>query len=100
MAGHIPTAGASSMSWCCESGKSLLYFSKQMGDPQRILIVQPSWIGDCVMASPTLRAIRESFPDANISYLMRRYVKPIYSGMPWADKFITYRTGKPKAKAG
>jgi len=71
-----------------------------MSDPQRILVVQPSWVGDAVMATPTLRALRLRFPDAQISYLMRRYVKPIYSGMPWADKLITYRTGKTKAKAG
>src|SRR5207302_254406 len=67
---------------------------------QRILVVQPSWVGDAVMATPTLRALRHRFPDAHISYLMRRYVKPIYAGMPWADKLITYRTGKTKAKAG
>ncbi|HVT87388.1 MAG TPA: glycosyltransferase family 9 protein, partial [Tepidisphaeraceae bacterium] len=71
-----------------------------MSDPQRILVVQPNWIGDAVMATPTLRALREHFPKAQISYLLRRYVKPIYTGMPWADKLITYRTGKTKAKAG
>jgi heptosyltransferase-2 len=71
-----------------------------MSDPQRILVVQPSWVGDAVMATPTLRALRLRFPKAQISYLMRRYVKPIYCGMPWADKLITYRTGKTKAKAG
>src|SRR5438045_5346844 len=68
--------------------------------PRRILVVQPSWVGDAVMATPTLRAIRRLFPDAHISYLLRRYVKPIYAGMPWADKLVTYRTGKTKAKAG
>jgi heptosyltransferase-2 len=67
---------------------------------QKILVVQPSWVGDCVMATPTLRALREHYPDAQISYLLRRYVKPIYTGMPWADRLITYRTGKTKAKAG
>src|SRR5207249_7291073 len=25
---------------------------------------------------------------------------PIYAGMPWADKLITYRTGRTRAKAG
>src|SRR3954471_23180582 len=69
-------------------------------NPERILIVQPSWVGDAVMATPTLRAIRQLYPAAQISYLLRRYVKPIYSGMPWADKLITYRTGRTKAKAG
>jgi heptosyltransferase-2 len=71
-----------------------------MSDPAKILVVQPSWVGDAVMATPALRAIRELYPSAHISYLLRRYVKPIYAGMPWADQLITYRTGKTKAKAG
>lgn len=71
-----------------------------MSDPAKILIVQPSWVGDAVMATPALRAIRQLYPDAHISYLLRRYVKPIYAGMPWADQLLTYRTGRTKAKAG
>jgi heptosyltransferase-2 len=62
--------------------------------------VQPTWVGDAVMATPTLRAIRELYPDAHITYLMKRAVKPMYTGMPWADRLITYRTGKTKKKAG
>jgi heptosyltransferase-2 len=76
------------------------YTATRMPVPQKILIVQPSWVGDAVMATPTLRAIRELFPDAHISYLMRRYVKELYSGMPWADQILTYRTGKTKSKTG
>src|SRR4051812_19793556 len=68
--------------------------------PQKILVVQPSWVGDAVMATPTLRALRSHYPQAEIAYLMRRYVKPIYTGMPWADRLVTYRTGKTRAKAG
>ncbi len=71
-----------------------------MSDPQRILIVQPNWVGDAIMASPTLRAMRELFPNAHISYLLRRYVKAVYTGMPWWDRLITYRTGKSAGKAG
>ena len=52
------------------------------------------------MATPTLRAIRELYPDAHISYLMRRYVKALYGGMPWADQILTHRTGKTKSKTG
>jgi heptosyltransferase-2 len=70
-------------------------------DPRRILVVQPSWVGDAVMATPTLRSLRERFPAAHIAYLMKRYVKDIYTGMPWADQIITYRTGKvAKKKSG
>lgn len=71
-----------------------------MSSPLKILVVQPSWVGDAVMATPTLRSIRELYPEAHISYLLRRYVKGVYTGMPWADRLITYRTGKTRAKAG
>jgi heptosyltransferase-2 len=68
--------------------------------PKKILVVQPSWVGDAVMATPALRALRELYPQAEITYLLRRYVKPMYTGMPWADRLVTYRTGKSKGKAG
>ena len=71
-----------------------------MPQPQKILVVQPNWVGDAVMATPTLRALRELYPDAHISYLVRRYVKPIFTGLPWCDRLISYRTGRTKAKAG
>src|SRR5688500_19157417 len=76
------------------------YTPLRMSDARKVLVVQPSWVGDAVMATPTLRALRELMPDAHISSLMRRYVKPVYAGMPWADQLITYRTGTTKAKAG
>jgi heptosyltransferase-2 len=60
--------------------------------PRNILIVQPSWVGDAVMATPTLRAIRELYPKARITYLMKRNLKPLYAGMPWADRLLTYKS--------
>jgi heptosyltransferase-2 len=62
-------------------------------DPENLLIVLPSWLGDVVMATPTLRALRNRFPDARISYVLRRNLRPICAGMPWADRLITYRHG-------
>ena len=63
-----------------------------MSDPRNILVIQPSWVGDAVMATPTLRALRHRFTEARITYLMRRYVKPVYAGMPWANRLLTYRS--------
>jgi heptosyltransferase-2 len=71
-----------------------------MIEAKKILVVQPSWVGDAVMATPTLRALRQLYPSAHISYLMRRYVKPLYTGMPWANQFISYRTGKSRSRHG
>jgi lipopolysaccharide heptosyltransferase II len=71
-----------------------------MPEPGKILVVQPSWVGDAIMATPALRALRRLYPQARISFLARRYLKPILAGMPWADQIITYRTGKTRKKAG
>lgn len=59
--------------------------------PQNILVVLPSWVGDLVMATPALRALRSQFPSARISYLMRRNLRELCRGMPWANRFLTYR---------
>jgi heptosyltransferase II len=71
-----------------------------MLEARKILVVQPNWVGDAVMATPTLRAIRNLFPEAHIAYMMKRYVKPLYTGLPWVDQLITYRSGKTTKKAG
>ena len=37
-------------------------YSLPMSEPRKILVVQPSWVGDAVMATPALRAIRAFIP--------------------------------------
>jgi len=71
-----------------------------MIETRRILVVQPNWVGDAVMATPALRALRDLYPQSHIACMMKRYVKPIYTGLPWADQLITYRSGKTEKKAG
>ena len=39
------------------------------GRPRSILVILPTWVGDFVMATPTLRAIRERFAQAHITLL-------------------------------
>lgn len=49
-----------------------------------ICLVLPNWIGDVVMATPTIRAIAEHFgDDANIIGVMRPYVAQVLDGTPW-----------------
>ena len=71
-----------------------------MSAPQRILVVQPNWVGDAVMATPALRRCASCIPIRTSAFCLRRYVKPIYAGLPYADKLITYRTGRTDKKAG
>lgn len=52
---------------------------------RRILVVLPNWVGDVVLATPTLAAMRTHFKQAHISYLMRPYVREIVEGCGWHD---------------
>jgi len=39
----------------------------QPDNPERILMIKPSALGDVVTAVPVLRGVRRSFPDCHIS---------------------------------
>jgi heptosyltransferase II len=62
--------------------------------PSSIVVFLPNWVGDVVMATPTLRALRASFPDARITYFGRAIALGTLSGSDWADDVIQAR---PKA---
>jgi heptosyltransferase-2 len=55
-------------------------------------------VGDVVMATPTLRAIRQVHPDAHITYLLRRNLRAIIDACPWHDRLITWRSGKKRGR--
>lgn len=56
--------------------------------PQRILISIPNWVGDVVMATAALAAIRRRFQSARIVHLMRPYVAEVLDGENLADMAI------------
>src|SRR5262249_53936613 len=51
----------------------------------KIAVFLPNWIGDVVMATPALRALRRQFPDACIIAGCRSYVANVLEGCPWLD---------------
>jgi heptosyltransferase-2 len=53
----------------------------------RMLVVLPSWVGDAVMATPALRALREALPDARIEGLGRPGLDAVLDGLPSLDAF-------------
>ena len=57
----------------------------------RIGIFLPNWIGDVVMATPTVRAVREHYgPEAEIVGIMRPYVADVLAGTPWLSEKWLY----------
>jgi heptosyltransferase-2 len=57
----------------------------------RVAIFLPNWIGDVVMATPTLRALRRHFgKSAKLIGIMKPYVVPVLEGTPWLDETWLY----------
>ena len=54
-------------------------------DTKRIVIVMPSWVGDSVMATPVLRALRQVFPRSFMAAVMRPGLDELLAGCPWLD---------------
>lgn len=61
----------------------------------RLGIFLPNWIGDVVMATPALRALRKHVgPDGQIVGIMRPYVAEVLAGNAWLDETICYSKTK------
>lgn len=48
----------------------------------------PGWVGDAVMATPAVRAIRRHFNDARVIGVMKPYVSDVVAGSPWFDDVV------------
>jgi len=66
----------------------------------RLLVVMPSWLGDTVMATPALRALRSLYPEAHITALIRVAIRPIMEGCPWIDRIVTVRPRRHRSTDG
>jgi len=58
--------------------------------PHSILLVLPTWVGDFVMATPALRAIRDRFADARITFLMNPNLRELIRGGDWMDECVEW----------
>lgn len=62
-------------------------------DPRNLLVVLPNWVGDVVLATPALAAIRQRYAHAWITHLCRRYVADVVSNCEWADEVVLWPDG-------
>jgi heptosyltransferase-2 len=63
----------------------------------RLGVFLPNWIGDVVMATPTLRALRRLVgDDGQLIGIMRPYVADVLAGTRWLDAQIVY--SKPPSR--
>src|SRR5207253_7142538 len=55
-------------------------------ETQKILIRGPNWVGDAVLAIPAMKAVREHFPEAEITLLVRPWVAGLFTSASFVDK--------------
>jgi heptosyltransferase-2 len=58
-----------------------------------IAVFLPNWIGDAVMATPALRALRSHYSEARLVGVMKPYVADVFEGGDWFDDIIPANGG-------
>ncbi|HUS40889.1 MAG TPA: lipopolysaccharide heptosyltransferase II [Pirellulales bacterium] len=56
----------------------------------KIAVFLPNWVGDAVMATPTLRALRNHYSSAKLTGVMRPAIAETLAGLPWLDEVVLF----------
>ena len=54
----------------------------------RVLLIRLRLIGDVVLSTPVIRALRRAFPDATLTYLVERDAAAVVAGHPDLDRIV------------
>lgn len=73
--------------------ESLPFAPIELPPRARILIVKLSAIGDCLVASPVARALRERYPAAHLAWAVQSKAKTVVEGNPFLDQIIVQEGG-------
>jgi heptosyltransferase II len=61
----------------------------------RIALFLPNWVGDVVMATPAVRAVRAAYPATDLLAVCKPYVADVVAGAPWFRDVIRFDKGGP-----
>lgn len=56
----------------------------------KILLVQLSWLGDCVLSTPLIQTLKEGFVDSQVHVLTTPLARSIFEANPLVDNVLTY----------
>jgi lipopolysaccharide heptosyltransferase II len=57
---------------------------------EKILVVRLSSIGDIILTTPLLRSLREQFPEARITFLIKKQFEELLSVCPYVDHLVAF----------
>jgi len=58
--------------------------------PEKILVRATNWVGDVVMSTPALSAIKKNFPDSTVTVLVKPPLNELFQQNPAVDDVILY----------
>ena len=65
---------------------------------KRILIVRTDRVGDVILSTPVIKALRDAYPGAYLAMVVRPYTRAIIEGNPYLDDIILYdKDGREKS---
>ena len=68
---------------------------------KKILVIRLDRIGDVVLSTPVIKALRDAMPDSHIAFMVRPYARDIVEGNPYLSEVIVYdKSGPEKSIAG
>ncbi len=56
--------------------------------PKRILVARPDRLGDVILSTPVLSALRRAYPEAKLSFLIQKPFFPLFQGMSECDELL------------
>lgn len=57
--------------------------------PFRILVRSSNWLGDAVMSTPAIQAIKQGRPDAQVTILCKAKLADFWRTVPWVDDILS-----------
>ncbi len=66
---------------------------------RRVLVVRLRSIGDTVLTTPSLFALKRFLPNAKVDILLEDWVAPALEGFEWVDEVITLKRGSAASRA-
>lgn len=60
------------------------------GSGIRVLVVRPDRLGDVVLSTPVFQVIKEHYPDAKLTVMVKKGVEPILAGLRTVDEILLY----------
>jgi heptosyltransferase-2 len=68
---------------------------------RQIVVRSANWVGDAIMSTPALHAIRRNYPGARITLLAKPWVVPVFDHNPDIDRVMIYQAnGRHKGWQG